>query len=61
VDPDSAKLQTTVIVTEFSFPSRLKLNEQKVKLWEPPYYDPEKRIPNEASLHELGKVKSQPP
>jgi len=29
------------------------LNGQKVKLWEPPYYDTERKIPNEESLHEL--------
>ena len=23
------------------------LNGQKIKLWEPPYYDPERKIPNE--------------
>ena len=29
------------------------LNSQKVKLWEPPYYDTEKKVPCEGSLHEL--------
>jgi len=29
------------------------LNSNKVKLWEPPYYDTEKKVPNEAGLHEL--------
>ena len=32
---------------------RTVLNDQKVKLWEAPYYDPEKKVPNEPSLHEL--------
>ena len=32
---------------------RTVLNSQGVKLWEPPYYDTEKKIPNEPSLHEL--------
>ena len=25
----------------------------QVKLWEPPYYDPEKKVPQEANLNEL--------
>ena len=29
------------------------LNSQKVKLWEAPYYDTEKKVPCEGSLHEL--------
>jgi len=32
---------------------RTVLNTQGVKLWEPPYYDTEKKVPNEPSLHEL--------
>ena len=32
---------------------RLKLNEQRVKLWEPPYYDKEAKSSNEPSIHEL--------
>jgi len=32
---------------------RTVLNDQKVKLWEAPYYDQEKKVPNEPSLHEL--------
>ena len=29
------------------------LNEQKVKLWEEPYYDPKCKAPQEEKLHEL--------
>ena len=29
------------------------LNEQKVKLWEEPYYDPKRKAPQEEKLHEL--------
>eukprot|EP00088_Acartia_fossae_P040449 TRINITY_DN4212_c1_g1_i3.p1 TRINITY_DN4212_c1_g1~~TRINITY_DN4212_c1_g1_i3.p1 ORF type:complete len:599 (-),score=158.24 TRINITY_DN4212_c1_g1_i3:71-1867(-) len=32
---------------------RLKLNEQKVKLWEPPYYDKEQKSGNEENMQEL--------
>ena len=32
---------------------RNALNVNKVKLWELPYYDAEKKLPQEASLHEL--------
>eukprot|EP00092_Neocalanus_flemingeri_P007331 GFUD01007917.1.p1 GENE.GFUD01007917.1~~GFUD01007917.1.p1 ORF type:complete len:590 (+),score=221.00 GFUD01007917.1:891-2660(+) len=32
---------------------RTVLNNNKVKLWEAPYFDTEKNVPNEASLHEL--------
>ena len=32
---------------------RTVLNTHKVKLWEAPYYDTEKKVPNEPSLHEL--------
>ena len=29
------------------------LNAQKIKLWEPPYYDPERKIPNEVRTDEI--------
>jgi len=32
---------------------RTLLNQHKVKLWEPPYYDPEKKSPVEGNLNEL--------
>ena len=32
---------------------RTVLNNHKVKLWEAPYFDVEKKAPNEAGLHEL--------
>jgi len=32
---------------------RLQLNKHGVKLWEPPYYDLEKKAPVEANMHEL--------
>jgi len=32
---------------------RTLLNQHKVKLWEPPYYDPEKKAPVEGNLNEL--------
>jgi len=35
---------------------RLKLNEQKVKLWQDPYYNTERKCCNEPSLHELAVV-----
>lgn len=35
---------------------RLKLNEQKVKLWQDPYYNTEQKCCNEPSLHELAVV-----
>jgi len=35
---------------------RLKLNEQKVKLWEPPYFDKEKKKPEEKNIHELATI-----
>jgi len=44
-----AEIQEETTLTKI----RLKLNEQSIKLWEPPYYDKEKKKGEEEKVHEL--------
>jgi len=47
-----AEIQEETTLTKI----RLKLNEQTIKLWEPPYYDKEKKKGEEEKVHELAVI-----
>jgi hypothetical protein len=53
--PNKMEAETLALAQEEATLTKIRtaLNHRKVKLWEAPYYAPERRAPEEAMLHQL--------